>query len=113
MRGIAATKVNTAVVATAIEYGLFSGGTSGGKNQSNPTQTATFVTAVLKNNGTTKFAIRGGNATSGSLSTYYKDALPACRRTSSPPATASSAQATSRRAWLGASQSFRRVAQIS
>jgi hypothetical protein len=109
MRGIAATKVNTAVVATAIEYGLFSGDTSGGKNQNNPT----FVTAVLKNNGTTKFAIRGGNATSGSLSTYYKDALPACRRTLSPPATASSAQATSRRAWLGASQSFRRVAQIS
>ena len=46
------------------------------KEQNNPTQTATFVTAVLKNNGTTEFALRGGDATTGSLATYYKGALP-------------------------------------
>ena len=60
----------------ALEHGLFAGGTSGGKNQNNPTQTATFVTAVLKSNGTTEFAIKGGNATSGSLTTHYKGVLP-------------------------------------
>ena len=31
---------------------------------------------VLKNNGTTEFALRGGNAQSGNLSTYFKGALP-------------------------------------
>lgn len=58
-----------------LEFGLFSQGSSG-KNQSDPTQTSTYVTAVLKNNGTTEYALRGGDATSGSLSTYYKGALP-------------------------------------
>jgi non-reducing end alpha-L-arabinofuranosidase len=58
-----------------LEFGLFAqGGTA--KNQSDPSQTGTFVTAVLKNNGTTEFALRGSDATSGSLSTYYKGALP-------------------------------------
>jgi hypothetical protein len=58
-----------------LEYGLFSQG-SNAKNQNDPTQTAPFVTAILKNNGTTEFALRGGDATTGSLSTYYKGALP-------------------------------------
>ena len=31
---------------------------------------------MLKNNGTTQFALRGGDAMSGSLGTYYKGALP-------------------------------------
>ncbi len=63
-----------------MEYGLFTqvGNT---KNQNDPTQTAPFVTAVLKNNGTTEYALRGGDATSGSLSTYYKGALPGARYT--------------------------------
>jgi len=58
-----------------MEYGLFTqvGNT---KNQNDPTQTAPFVTAILKNNGTTEYALRGGDATSGSLGTYYKGALP-------------------------------------
>ena len=34
-----------------LEYGLFSGDPSGGKNQNNPTQTNTFVTAVLAASG--------------------------------------------------------------
>ena len=58
-----------------LEFGLFAEGDTK-KNLKNPSQTATFVTAVLKNNGTTEFALRGGDATTGSLSTYYKGALP-------------------------------------
>ena len=46
------------------------------KNQNDPAQTSAYVTAVLKNNGTTEFALEGGDATSGNLSTYYKGALP-------------------------------------
>ncbi len=63
-------------VTADLEFGLFTEGVSG-KNQNDPTQTSAFVTAVLKNNGTTEYALRGADATSGSLSTYYKGALPA------------------------------------
>jgi hypothetical protein len=35
-----------------------------------------FVTAIEKNDGTTKFALKGGNAQSGGLSTLYEGALP-------------------------------------
>jgi hypothetical protein len=59
-----------------LEAGLFSQGSSG-KNQNDPSQTATFVTAVLKNNGMTEFTLRGGDATTGALTTYYKGGLPA------------------------------------
>jgi hypothetical protein len=59
-----------------LEAGLFAG-PSGKGIATNPTQTAAFITAVLKNNGTTEYAIRGGDATSGNLGTYYKGALPA------------------------------------
>src|ERR1039457_4684644 len=58
-----------------LEYGLFSQGSSS-KNQNDPTQTAPLVTAMLKNNGTTEYALKGGDATAVSLSTYYKGALP-------------------------------------
>ncbi len=58
-----------------LEYGLFAQGSTS-KNANDPTQTAPFVTAVLKNNGTTEYALRGSDATTGSLSTYYKGALP-------------------------------------
>jgi hypothetical protein len=58
-----------------LEYGLFAQGNTS-KNSSDPTQTAPFVTAVLKNNGTSEYALKGGDATSGSLTTYYKGALP-------------------------------------
>jgi hypothetical protein len=59
-----------------LEYGIFAQNNTS-KNQNDPTQTATFVTAVLKNNGTTEFTLRGGDATTGSLATYYKGGLPA------------------------------------
>jgi hypothetical protein len=58
-----------------LEAGLFSMGSSG-KNNSVPTMTQTFVTAVLKNNGTSEFQLRGGDATTGSLTTFYKGGLP-------------------------------------
>jgi hypothetical protein len=58
-----------------LEYGLFAEGDNK-KNQNDPTQTSTFVTATLKNNGTTEFALKGGDATTGGLTTYYKGALP-------------------------------------
>jgi non-reducing end alpha-L-arabinofuranosidase len=58
-----------------LEFGVFAENNTN-KNPSDPTQTSTYVTAVLKNNGTTEFALRGGDATSGGLGTYYKGALP-------------------------------------
>jgi len=58
-----------------LEYGVFAQNNTS-KNQNDPTQTSTYVTAVLKNNGTTEFALRGGNAMSGALGTYYKGGLP-------------------------------------
>ncbi|HXU63860.1 MAG TPA: arabinofuranosidase catalytic domain-containing protein [Polyangia bacterium] len=58
-----------------LEYGVFAQNNTS-KNQNDPTQTSTYVTAVLKNNGTTEFALRGGNAASGALGTYYKGGLP-------------------------------------
>jgi hypothetical protein len=58
-----------------LEYGIYSQG-SGGKNNNDPTQTSTYITAVLKNNGTTEFQIKGGNSQAGNLSTYYKGTLP-------------------------------------
>jgi hypothetical protein len=58
-----------------LEYGIFAENNTN-KNSNDPTQTSAFVTAVLKNNGTTEFTLKGASATSGSLTTYYKGALP-------------------------------------
>ncbi|MGC4875954.1 arabinofuranosidase catalytic domain-containing protein [Micromonospora sp. DT43] len=58
-----------------LEWGLFPGGSSSW----NPNQrafTSKFVTATLKNNGTTRFAIKGSNAQSGNLSTLWDGSLP-------------------------------------
>jgi hypothetical protein len=58
-----------------LENGLFSGGsTSWNTNQ--VSETSHFVTAMLKNNGTTAMALKGANAASGSLTTLYNGALP-------------------------------------
>jgi non-reducing end alpha-L-arabinofuranosidase len=59
-----------------LEYGIFAQNNTN-KNQNDPSQTATFITAVLKNNGTTEFALKGADATTGDLTTYYKGGLPA------------------------------------
>jgi hypothetical protein len=58
-----------------LEYGVFAQNDTN-KNQNNPTQTAPYVTAILRNDGKNEFALRGGDATSGGLGTYYKGSLP-------------------------------------
>jgi non-reducing end alpha-L-arabinofuranosidase len=58
-----------------LEYGLFPGGSSSW-NPSQVSFTSKYVTAMLKNNGTTVFAIKGGNAQIGSLTTLWNGALP-------------------------------------
>ncbi len=58
-----------------LENGLFSGGSTAW-NTSQVSQTSHFVTAMLKNNGTTAMALEGANATTGSLTTLYSGALP-------------------------------------
>ncbi|MEU7874535.1 alpha-L-arabinofuranosidase B [Dactylosporangium sp. NPDC049140] len=58
-----------------LENGLFLGG-SKAWNPSQVSQTSRFVTAMLKNNGTTAMALKGGNAQSGNLTTFYSGALP-------------------------------------
>ena len=58
-----------------LEWGLF----SGGSQQWNPNQRAftnRYVTAMLKNNGTTRFALKGGNAQSGQMTTLWDGSLP-------------------------------------
>jgi hypothetical protein len=57
-----------------LENGLFAGGN--GSDTSNAGNSSAFVTALLKNNGTTTYAIKGGNSQSGSLTTWYNGALP-------------------------------------
>ncbi|GHH73559.1 alpha-L-arabinofuranosidase [Streptomyces sulfonofaciens] len=58
-----------------LEWGLY----SGGSQSWNPNQrafTSKFVTAMLKNNGTSRFALKGANAQSGSLTTLWDGGLP-------------------------------------
>ncbi len=57
-----------------LENGVFEGGTP--VNTSNLGNASKFVTALLKNNGQTTFALKGGNSQTGSLSTWYSGALP-------------------------------------
>ncbi|MEQ0564493.1 arabinofuranosidase catalytic domain-containing protein [Amycolatopsis sp. NEAU-NG30] len=58
-----------------LEWGLYPGGSQAW----NPNQRALpskFVTAMLKNNGTSRFALKGSNAQSGSLTTMWDGNLP-------------------------------------
>ncbi|WP_034271145.1 alpha-L-arabinofuranosidase B [Actinospica robiniae] len=57
-----------------LENGLFAGGN--GSNTANTGNNTPFVTAVVKTNGTSTYAIKGGNSQSGSLTTWYSGALP-------------------------------------
>jgi non-reducing end alpha-L-arabinofuranosidase len=57
-----------------LENGLFAG--ANGSDTSNHGNNSAFVTALVKNNGTTTYAIKGGNADSGGLTTWYSGALP-------------------------------------
>jgi hypothetical protein len=57
-----------------LENGMFQG--DNGSNTANRGNNSTFVTAVLKNNGQTRYALKGGNAQSGGLTTWWDGALP-------------------------------------
>ncbi|HVZ88491.1 MAG TPA: arabinofuranosidase catalytic domain-containing protein [Polyangia bacterium] len=58
-----------------LEGGLYSKGGSG-QNTSDQSLTSTYVTAMEKNNGTGTFALKGGDATTGSVTTFYSGAVP-------------------------------------
>ncbi|HEY0804108.1 MAG TPA: arabinofuranosidase catalytic domain-containing protein [Pseudonocardiaceae bacterium] len=60
-------------VAGDLENGLFQGNGSNTADQGN---NSTYVTAMLKNNGQNTFALKGGNAQSGGLTTWYNGTLP-------------------------------------
>jgi hypothetical protein len=60
-------------VAGDLENGLFQGNRSNTANLGNGTP---FVTAMLKNNGQTTFALKGGNSQTGALTTWYDGPLP-------------------------------------
>jgi hypothetical protein len=57
-----------------LENGLFSG-VNAGNNSGDPSISNRFTTAVIKG-GANKWAIRGGNAQSGALSTFYSGVRP-------------------------------------
>ncbi|WP_033256258.1 arabinofuranosidase catalytic domain-containing protein [Kitasatospora phosalacinea] len=57
-----------------LENGMFQG--DNGSNTANLGNNSPFVTAVLKNNGQTTYALKGGNAQSGALTTWWNGALP-------------------------------------
>jgi len=56
-----------------LENGIFQGNRSNPRNRGNRQR---FVTAMLKNDGTTRFALKGGDATAGRLTTWYRGRLP-------------------------------------
>jgi hypothetical protein len=58
-----------------LEWGLYPGG-SQSWNSSQRALPNKFVTAMLKNSGTSQFALKGSNAQSGSLTTMWNGALP-------------------------------------
>ncbi|GAA1002069.1 alpha-L-arabinofuranosidase B [Subtercola frigoramans] len=59
-----------------LENGLFSSGAGYSTNRSYTGDASPFVTALLKNNGQTRFALKDGNAQTGPLTTIYNGALP-------------------------------------
>ncbi|KAF5379587.1 hypothetical protein D9757_009283 [Collybiopsis confluens] len=58
-----------------LENGLFSGATPFGQNTADPTMSFRFVTAIVKGQPN-NWAIKGGNAASGGLSTFYNGVRP-------------------------------------
>ncbi len=60
-------------IAADLENGLFQGN---GSNTNNQPVTLDLITAMLKNDGQTKFALKTGNAQSGELTTQYAGTLP-------------------------------------
>jgi hypothetical protein len=58
-----------------LEWGLYSGGSQSWNTRQRAFPDK-FVTAMLKNNGTSRFALKGGNAQSGGLTALWDGALP-------------------------------------
>jgi hypothetical protein len=59
------------------ENGLYNSNNLGqAVSQSDPTQTNRFITAVLKGDSNNQWSLRGGNANSGSLNTYFSGSRP-------------------------------------
>ncbi len=58
-----------------LENGLFAGGTSGTNNGNTPIA-ASYVTGMVKGDSGNRYAIKGGNADSGSLKTMYNGTRP-------------------------------------
>ena len=57
-----------------LENGIFQADTNA--HSTNGGNSSSFVTAVLKNNGQTTFALKGANSQSGGLTTWWNGALP-------------------------------------
>lgn len=57
-----------------LENGMFQG--DNGSDTANRGNSSTFVTAVLKNDGQTGYALKGGDAQSGALTTWWDGSLP-------------------------------------
>ncbi|MFG1811345.1 arabinofuranosidase catalytic domain-containing protein [Streptomyces sp. NPDC049040] len=57
-----------------MENGMFQG--DNGSNTANKGNNSPFVTAVLKNNGQTTYALKGGNSQTGGLTTWWNGGLP-------------------------------------
>ncbi|NDZ79350.1 alpha-L-arabinofuranosidase [Streptomyces sp. SID10853] len=57
-----------------MENGMFQG--DNGSNTANTGNSSTYVTAMLKNNGQTTYALKGGDAQTGGLRTQWDGALP-------------------------------------
>ncbi|MBV2354076.1 ricin-type beta-trefoil lectin domain protein [Streptomyces sp. J2-1] len=57
-----------------LENGMFQG--DNGSNPDNRGNGTPFVTAVLKNDGQSRYALKGGDSRSGSLTTWWDGALP-------------------------------------
>lgn len=58
-----------------LEGGLYAKGGSG-QSAADPSMTFPYVTAMEKNNGTGTFALKGADATTGNLSTFYSGNVP-------------------------------------
>ena len=59
-----------------LENGMYSTNTGSNKDPNNSGVHFPFVSAWEKNNGTTNFTLKYGNATSGGLTTTFSGALP-------------------------------------
>ncbi|MFG2265691.1 arabinofuranosidase catalytic domain-containing protein [Streptomyces sp. NPDC048720] len=57
-----------------LENGMFQG--DNGSNTANRGNSSAYVTAMLKNNGQTRYALKGGDSQSGALTTWWDGALP-------------------------------------